>query len=346
MKKKLTPLLIVLAMFSFAPTAHAFLSDDKARQGIIDLNNKTQSQYQKLFDQQSAQNQALLNFQQDLSRLQQQNQDLRGLIEQNSNALEQRQALWQKHAKQLDKIEQLEQNQKQQQLRIDELMQNFNKLNTALNNQNAGEGQSTSTVNLTPISNANANEFKGTDLNLSLSQIQMNLMSNLPDKNTNTSSVLNIENSTSSTRPSPKSTSELTSTTSANIKSNANSAIDAAYKNAFEAMKNKQYKQAELIFKNILEQYSGNEKAAIAQYYLGNCYYMISSYKLSAIELAKFIKNNPKHSKVPDAYLAIASAQIADNQVEKAKYTLDYITKRFQGLEVAVVAKERLDKLR
>jgi tol-pal system protein YbgF len=326
--------IIILSMGVLTKPAHAFLSDDKARQGLIDLTNKTQSQYQKVFDQQSSQNQALLSLQQDLNRSQQQNQDLRGLIEQNTNLLEQRQAAWQKHIKQIDKIDQLEQNQKQLQAKLDELAQTINKLSVLVDGINNNPNNSINS-NITD-NNKNTN----TDGNLSPS-------SNISQNESNTA--------TDTLNTAEKVATNLTATPSGDVLSNIkmnneslaeNSKIDAAYRNAFEAMKNKQYKEAETIFKNILTQYPQNEKTPIAQYYLGNCYYLMKSYKLSSIELAKFIKANPKHAKVGDAYLAIASAQMADNQTAKARYTLEYIQKRFDGLEVATIAKERLDKLR
>jgi len=315
-------------MVFFAGNAHAFLSDDKARQGLIDLTNKTQSQYQKLFDQQDAQSQALLNLQQELTRAQQQNQELRGLIEQNSNILEQRQALWQKNVKLFEKIDQLEQNQKQLQSKIDEMSQILSKLSVLSDAANVVNG--TNEASATPeqnLSNIQLAPTKIVDSTLNPNIAALSTEVGSANKAISATDIINVEKKTNQNRDD-------------SIK------IEQAYKTAFEAMKEKQYKQAVDIFKNILEQYPKHEKAPIAQYYLGNCYYLMKSYKLSTIELAKFIKLNPNHPKVPDAYLAIASAQMADNQIEKAKYTLDYITKRFQGLEVAQSAKERLDKLR
>lgn len=122
-------------------------------------------------------------------------------------------------------------------------------------------------------------------------------------------------------------------------------ADQAAYAQAFNALKNGNYAAAIAGFKQYLANYPTSDLADNAQYWLGEAYYVTRDYDNAAPAFRAVGEHWPNSRKAPDALLKLGFTQFELKQYADARSSLTQVTKRFPDSEAAKLAAERLKRL-
>lgn len=117
------------------------------------------------------------------------------------------------------------------------------------------------------------------------------------------------------------------------------------YEKAIEAIRNKQYSEAQALLVQHLSREPNHKLAGNAHFWLGEAYYQQNKKKL-AKKAFEAVKNQyPTNNKVPNALLKIAYIDIEDENFGKAKEIFMDIIKQFPQTPSAHLAKLKLDQL-
>jgi tol-pal system protein YbgF len=127
--------------------------------------------------------------------------------------------------------------------------------------------------------------------------------------------------------------------------SGAGSAEQAAYVQAFEALKSSNYAASIAGFKQYLATYPTSDLADNAQYWLGEAYYVTHDYDDAAASFRAVGEQYPQSAKVPDALLKLGLTQIDQKKTADARATLRQVGQRFPGSDAAKLAAARLQTL-
>jgi tol-pal system protein YbgF len=119
----------------------------------------------------------------------------------------------------------------------------------------------------------------------------------------------------------------------------------AAYVQAFEALKNQNYVAAIAGFKQYLATYPTSDLADNAQYWLGEAYYVTRDYDNAATAFRAVGERWPNSRKAPDALLKLGFTQYELKHYAEARATLTQVTTRFPDSEAAKLAAERVKRL-
>jgi tol-pal system protein YbgF len=119
----------------------------------------------------------------------------------------------------------------------------------------------------------------------------------------------------------------------------------AAYTQAFDALKSGNYAQAITGFTQFRTTYPNSALSENAQYWLGEAYYVTRDYANAAPAFRAVIDQWPASRKAPDALLKLGYTQQELKQTALARTTLTEVTQRFPGTEAARLAAERLRRL-
>jgi tol-pal system protein YbgF len=119
----------------------------------------------------------------------------------------------------------------------------------------------------------------------------------------------------------------------------------AAYVQAFEALKNANYAAAIAGFKQYLAKYPTSDLADNAEYWLGEAYYVTRDYDNAAVAFRAVGERWPNSRKAPDALLKLGFTQYELKQRAEARATLTQVTQRYPDTEAARLAAERLKRL-
>jgi len=109
----------------------------------------------------------------------------------------------------------------------------------------------------------------------------------------------------------------------------SSSPADAMYEEAFAAVRNAQYDDAETGFKQFLSQYPSHTLASNAQYWLGETYYVRGQFKEAARAFAQGFQNYPKSTKADDSLYKLALSLGKLNKKDDACVSLRELEKRF-----------------
>lgn len=118
-----------------------------------------------------------------------------------------------------------------------------------------------------------------------------------------------------------------------------------AFDKAEAAFQAGDYKQAASAYDTFLRRYPKSGIAVLAQYGLGNAYYLLQDYKNALSAHAVLLKRYPDSEKIPDAMLSMASSHLGLKDLWAAKKTLNTIVKKYPDTEAAKEATERLKKM-
>jgi tol-pal system protein YbgF len=116
-----------------------------------------------------------------------------------------------------------------------------------------------------------------------------------------------------------------------------------AYKAAFELIKSRQYEQAKLALRNLINEFPTGAYAANSYYWLGEVLLVQSEYIKAAESFDKVISGFVKHRKVPDALYKIGVAYNKMEQKEKAKAYLQRVIADYPESSSARLALNLLD---
>jgi len=119
----------------------------------------------------------------------------------------------------------------------------------------------------------------------------------------------------------------------------------AAYSQAFDALKSSNYQAAISGFESFLTTYPTSPIAENAQYWLGEAHYAKGEYDKAAASFKAVGERWPNSRKSPDALLKLGFSQIEMKRFSEARVTLADVTRRFPDSDAAKLAAERLRKL-
>ncbi len=118
-----------------------------------------------------------------------------------------------------------------------------------------------------------------------------------------------------------------------------------AFEKAEAAFQAGDYKEAASAYSAFLRRYPKSGIAVLAQYGLGNAYYLLQEYKNALSAHAVLLKRYPESEKNPDAMLSMASSHLGLKDLWAAKKTLNTLIKKYPNTEAAKEAAERLKKM-
>jgi tol-pal system protein YbgF len=119
----------------------------------------------------------------------------------------------------------------------------------------------------------------------------------------------------------------------------------AAYVQAFEALKSLNYAAANTGFKQYLASYPGSDLADNAQYWLGEAYYVTRDYDNAAVAFRAVGERWPNSRKASDALVKLGFTQFELKQFSQARTTLTQVTQRYPDSDAARLAADRLKRL-
>lgn len=147
--------------------------------------------------------------------------------------------------------------------------------------------------------------------------------------------------STSSSGPAPAANTGVTQPT---VTSSADE--DAAYRAAFNLLKEGRYQAAIERFTAFLKKYPQSGYADNAQYWLGEANYVTRKYAEAIKEFDKVVKNYPQSSKRADALLKIGYCQYELKEYANARASLEQVVKDFPKTTAARLADNRLQRMK
>jgi tol-pal system protein YbgF len=122
-------------------------------------------------------------------------------------------------------------------------------------------------------------------------------------------------------------------------------AEQAAYNQAFDALKAANYAGAVTGFESFLSTYPASPIAENAQYWLGEAHYAKGEYDKAANAFRTVGERWPNSRKSPDALLKLGFSQIELKQLGAARATLSDVTRKFPDSDAAKLAAERLRRI-
>lgn len=117
------------------------------------------------------------------------------------------------------------------------------------------------------------------------------------------------------------------------------------YQAAFELLKNQEYEQAALAFKQFLSTYPDSELSDNAQYWLAESYYVTEQFDQALRQFQVVIEQFPRSRKVPDALLKMGYCNYELGNWDQARAALSRVQQEFADTTAARLAQQRLDRM-
>ena len=121
--------------------------------------------------------------------------------------------------------------------------------------------------------------------------------------------------------------------------------IEAAYRHAFNLLKQSLYDPAIKAFREFLVRYPGAEQADNAQFWLAEAYYVNSRFGQALVEYSTLVQRYPESSKLEQAKLKAAFCQHELGNVEGARQQLEELVRQYPGTTAASLAQDRLAEI-
>ncbi len=147
-----------------------------------------------------------------------------------------------------------------------------------------------------------------------------------------------------STSPSVSSTPGTAATTASAPSSSADE--DAAYRGAFNLLKEGRYEDAIKRFSAFLKKYPNSGYADNAQYWLGEANYVTRKYEQAIKEFEQVVTGYPQSDKRADALLKVGYCHYELQAYDKAKDTLTRVVQEFPKTTAARLADNRLQRMK
>ena len=125
----------------------------------------------------------------------------------------------------------------------------------------------------------------------------------------------------------------------------AASGEQAAYTQAFDALKSANYPTAISGFRAYLSQYPTGSLADNAQYWLGEAYYVTRDFDQAATAFRTVGERYPSSRKGPDALLKLGFSQFELKRYGEARTTLNQVVQKYPQSDAAKLATERLARI-
>lgn len=117
------------------------------------------------------------------------------------------------------------------------------------------------------------------------------------------------------------------------------------YKAAFELVKEQRYEPAVLAFRQFLVSFPDSDRAANAQYWLAESYYVTQDYTAALSSFQVVIDDYPRSSKVADALLKLGYCNYELQRWDAAKLSLVRVQADFPDTTAARLAAQRLRRM-
>lgn len=118
-----------------------------------------------------------------------------------------------------------------------------------------------------------------------------------------------------------------------------------AFDTAEAAFQAGNYKSASAGYSAFLKRYPQSGLAVLAQFGLGNSYYLLKDYKSALSTQSALVKKYPNSEKAPEAMLNMASSYLGLKDMRSAKKTLKTLTEKYPKTPSAEEAQQRLKKM-
>lgn len=117
------------------------------------------------------------------------------------------------------------------------------------------------------------------------------------------------------------------------------------YQAAFELLKDQQYEQSAVAFKQFLSSYPDSQLADNAQYWLAESYYVTEKYDPALQQFQVVIEKFPRSRKVPDALLKMGYCNYELGRWDQARAALSRVQREFADTTAARLAEQRLTRM-
>ncbi|GMR08059.1 MAG: tol-pal system protein YbgF [Gammaproteobacteria bacterium] len=121
---------------------------------------------------------------------------------------------------------------------------------------------------------------------------------------------------------------------------------EAAYRRAFNLLKEGRYQEAVAKFRVFLQNYPTSSYADNSQYWLGEAHYVTRAFEMAIVEFQKVVNLYPTSPKIADAMLKIGYCYYELKQLDNARKTLKDLQTRFPRTTAARLAEKRLERIR
>ncbi|WP_295455328.1 tol-pal system protein YbgF [uncultured Thiodictyon sp.] len=118
-----------------------------------------------------------------------------------------------------------------------------------------------------------------------------------------------------------------------------------AYRDAFELLKQRKYPDAVTAFNELLRRYPQGQFTDNARYWLAETYYAQRNYPAALAEFDRLVQLNPGSSRIASALLKIGDIQSEQDAREQARNAYRQVIAKFAGTPEARLAQSRLEKL-
>ena len=115
---------------------------------------------------------------------------------------------------------------------------------------------------------------------------------------------------------------------------------------ALATLRKGEFAFAQTAFFDFIKRYPESGYRPSALFWLGNAQYALRSYREAIINFKSVIAIAPDHVRSPEAALSIANCQVELKDTKSARKTLEDLIKVYPQSEAALVAKDRLTKLK
>jgi tol-pal system protein YbgF len=119
-----------------------------------------------------------------------------------------------------------------------------------------------------------------------------------------------------------------------------------AYQKAFDLLKEGRYAKANAALKGFLQKYPQGAYAGNAQYWLGESNYVTRQFEQAVVEFKKVLNTYPDSNKVPDAMLKLGYTHYELAQFTEARDILSQLKQRAPKSTAARLADKRLQRMK
>ncbi len=120
----------------------------------------------------------------------------------------------------------------------------------------------------------------------------------------------------------------------------------AAYDQAFQALKELRYADAAEAFGQFLDDHPDSDLAGNAQYWLGESYYVTRNYEIALESFQELVSAYPDSTKRGDGLLKIGFTHYELEQYDQARAALEQVQQEFPDSTLARLAESRLRSMR
>lgn len=144
---------------------------------------------------------------------------------------------------------------------------------------------------------------------------------------------------------SSSSSSTSSTTTSSSPNTSGAQDIHGEYQNIFAMVRDKQYDQAVVAYKQFLKTYPNSQYEANVHYWLGQIYYIRQQLDLALAEYRTVTSRHADSSRAPDALFKQGKVLVLQNKLDEAKAIFNQVIEKYDGT-VEQLARTELQKLK